>query len=160
MNQYKTGNFISQKRREQNLTQEQLAEQLNVSNKTISKWETGRCMPDYSIVQNLCQKLKITVAELMDGEENDKSIRTYDDDQVIEMLRRIQELEKNKARENNISNGLLLLIILLAIIVSLQFLSEGFIGYVFHIYLIFALISHLIGVFKPIIKEKLNKNKD
>ena len=160
MNQYKTGKFISQKRRELNLTQEQLAEQLNVSNKTISKWETGKCMPDYSIVQDLCQKLGITVAELMDGEEDSGSIRTYDEDQVIEMLRRIQELENNKARQNNISNGLLLLIILLAIIVSLQFLSEGFIGYAFHISLILALISHLIGIFKPIIKEKLNKNKD
>ena len=45
MNQTAIGSFIARKRREQNLTQEQLAEQLSVSNKTISKWENGKCMP-------------------------------------------------------------------------------------------------------------------
>ena len=68
MNQIATGKFISRKRKEKNLTQEQLAEKLGVSNKTISKWETGKCMPDYSVVKTLCEELEITVAELMDGE--------------------------------------------------------------------------------------------
>ena len=49
MNQTTIGSYIARKRREQNLTQEQLAQQLGVSNKTISKWENGKCMPDYSI---------------------------------------------------------------------------------------------------------------
>ena len=47
MEQLKVGRFITKKRKEQNLTQEQLAERLGISNKTISKWETGKCMPDY-----------------------------------------------------------------------------------------------------------------
>lgn len=51
MNQLTTGKFISKKRKEKNLTQEQLAEKLGVSNKTISKWETGKCMPDYGFVK-------------------------------------------------------------------------------------------------------------
>ena len=55
MNQLVTGKFISQKRKEKNLTQEQLAEKLGVSNKTVSKWETGKCMPDYSVVKSLCE---------------------------------------------------------------------------------------------------------
>ena len=46
MNQQITGKFIAHKRKEKNLTQEQLAEKLGVSNKTISKWETGKCMHD------------------------------------------------------------------------------------------------------------------
>ena len=46
MNQTAIGSYIARKRREQNLTQEQLAQQLGVSNKTISKWENGKCMPD------------------------------------------------------------------------------------------------------------------
>ena len=62
MNQLLTGKFISQKRKEKNLTQEQLAEKLGVSNKTISKWENGKCMPDYSVVKSLCEELEITVA--------------------------------------------------------------------------------------------------
>ncbi|MGM9626262.1 MAG: helix-turn-helix domain-containing protein, partial [Eubacteriales bacterium] len=50
MNQLIIGKFIARKRKEKNLTQEQLAEKLGVSNKTVSKWECGKCMPDYSIV--------------------------------------------------------------------------------------------------------------
>ena len=67
MNQITTGKFIAKKRKEQNLTQEQLAERLGVSNKTISKWETGKCMPDYAVVKSLCEELKVSVSELMDG---------------------------------------------------------------------------------------------
>ena len=97
MNQLVTGKFIALKRKQKNLTQEQLAEKLGVSNKTISKWETGKCMPDYSIVKNLCEELEVTVAELMDGEiSEEKSVRTYDDEQIIDLLRRTQELEKQK----------------------------------------------------------------
>ena len=51
MNQLVIGKYISLKRKQKNMTQEQLAEKLGVSNKTISKWETGKCMPDYSIVK-------------------------------------------------------------------------------------------------------------
>ena len=91
------GRFITKKRKEQNLTQEQLAERLGVSNKTVSKWETGKCMPDYAVVKNLCEELNVSVSELMDGEEtDDKSIRMYDEEQILDLLRRTQELEKQK----------------------------------------------------------------
>ena len=53
MNQLLVGKFITQKRKEKNLTQGQLAEKIGVSNKTISKWETGKCMPDYSVIELL-----------------------------------------------------------------------------------------------------------
>lgn len=68
MNQLITGQYIARKRKEKNMTQAQLAEKLGVSNKAVSKWETGKCMPDYSVVEALCGELEITVAELMDGE--------------------------------------------------------------------------------------------
>lgn len=97
MNQLATGKFISQKRKQKNLTQEQLAEKLGVSNKTVSKWETGKCMPDYSVVKALCDELEITVAELMDGEKSEeKSVRTYDEEQIMDLLKKIQDLEKQK----------------------------------------------------------------
>lgn len=97
MNQLTTGRFIAQKRKEKNLTQEQLAEKLGISNKTVSKWETGKCMPDYSIVKLLCQELEISIAELMDGEtkENGNS-NIFDEQQIVAMLERIQRLEKQK----------------------------------------------------------------
>ena len=76
------------------MTQEQLAERLNISNKTVSKWETGKCMPDYGIIKSLCEILGVTVSELMDGEEEKESIRVYDEEQILELLRRTQELER------------------------------------------------------------------
>lgn len=112
MNQLATGKLISKKRKEKNLTQEQMAERLGVSNKTISKWETGKCMPDYSIVKGLCEELEITVAELIDGDESEeKSIRVYDDEQIEDFLRRTQESEKQK----NLLYGILLIVMGIAL---------------------------------------------
>ena len=97
MNQTAIGRYIARKRKEQNLTQEQLAQQLGVSNKTISKWENGKCMPDYSIIHQLCDALHVTLPELMDGEDAaESSVRTYDDAQILDLLRRTQELERQK----------------------------------------------------------------
>jgi len=112
MNQRVTGEFISQKRKEKNLTQEQLAEKLGVSNKTVSKWETGKCMPDYSVVKTLCDELEITVAELIDGEASEeKSVRTYDEEQIMDLLKRTQDLEKQK----NLLYGILLIVMGIAL---------------------------------------------
>lgn len=97
MNQTAIGSYISKKRREKNLTQEQLAEKLGVSNKTISKWENGKCMPDYSIIEQVCRKLSVTLSELMNGEDaSEDSMRVYDDEQILDLLRRMQELERQK----------------------------------------------------------------
>ncbi|MDO4465356.1 MAG: helix-turn-helix transcriptional regulator [Bacillota bacterium] len=112
MNQQITGKFIAHKRKEKNLTQEQLAEKLGVSNKTISKWETGKCMPDYTVVKSLCEELGITVAELMDGEvSEEKSVRTYDEEQIMNLLKRTQDLEKQK----NLLYGILLIVMGIAL---------------------------------------------
>ena len=108
MNQTAIGGYIARKCKEQNLTQEQLAEQLGVSNKTISKWENGKCMPDYSIIQTLCDALGVTLPELMDGEDAaDSSVRVYDDAQVLDLLCRTQELERQKG----ILYGLVLIVL-------------------------------------------------
>ena len=97
MNQITIGKFIARKRKEKNITQEQLAEKLSVSNKTVSKWETGRCMPDYSVIEMLCSELGITIAELMDGKEGEcNSVREYYENQIIDLIKRTQNLEKQK----------------------------------------------------------------
>lgn len=97
MNQTAIGGYIARKRKAQNLTQERLAEQLGVSNKTVSKWENGKCMPDYSIIQKLCDALHVTLPELMDGEDAaEDRVRVYDDEQILDLLRRTQELERQK----------------------------------------------------------------
>ncbi len=96
MDQIATGKFITQKRKKQNLTQEQLAGRLGVSNKTISKWETGKCMPDYSIIELLCKELNTTLPELINGKENEKNIPAYDNKQIVEMIKEIQSLKNTK----------------------------------------------------------------
>lgn len=68
MDQKKMGSFIAVCRKEKGLTQEQLGEQLHVTNKSVSKWENGRCLPDPSLYQPLCEILEINMIELFDGE--------------------------------------------------------------------------------------------
>lgn len=93
MNTVKTGQLIAIKRKEAGLTQEKLAEKIGVTNKTVSKWETGKCMPDYSVVPELCRELNITAGELLAGEETeDKS----GNPELLEALQKIQKLEKER----------------------------------------------------------------
>ncbi len=120
MNQILIGKFIALRRKEKNLTQEQLAEKLGVSNKTISKWETGKCMPDYSIVRNLCEELDITIAELMDGKALENNVSSFKEEQILDLIRRTQELEKQK----DLQYGIMLIIMG----VALQALSYAFGG--------------------------------
>lgn len=120
MNQILIGKFIALRRKEKNLTQEQLAEKLGVSNKTISKWETGKCMPDYSIVRNLCEELDITIAELMDGKALENNVPSFKEEKIWDLIRRTQELEKQK----DLQYGIMLIIMG----VALQALSYAFGG--------------------------------
>ena len=68
MDQEKIGLFIKQLRNEKNLTQQELADKLSVSFKTISKWECGKGLPEVSLMIPLCKELNITVNELLSGE--------------------------------------------------------------------------------------------
>lgn len=104
MNQMMIGSYIARKRKEINLTQEKLAEQLGVSNKTVSKWENGKCMPDYSVIQKLCDVLHISLVELMDGSDG---VKDCNEQQMLALLRRTQELEKQK----NILYGLVFVVL-------------------------------------------------
>ena len=115
MNQKQIGRYIAEKRRIKNLTQAQLAEQLGISDKTVSKWECGRSMPDYALIQSLCETLDISVSELIEGKNTALHER-----QLMELLRRTQELE----RQNGILHGVIMLISGIA----LQALAPHFVG--------------------------------
>ena len=67
MDQVKIGKFIAEKRKENDLTQVQLAERLGITDRAVSKWETGRSLPDASIMLELCALLRITVNDLLYG---------------------------------------------------------------------------------------------
>lgn len=68
MNQEAIGKFISTCRKEKGLTQTQLAEKLNITNRAVSKWETGKSVPDAAIMLDLCEILDVSVNELLSGE--------------------------------------------------------------------------------------------
>ena len=72
MDQVKTGQFIKAIRKEKNLTQREVAERLNISEKTVSKWETGNGLPEVSLMLPLCELLEISVNELLSGERLDE----------------------------------------------------------------------------------------
>ena len=111
MDQISIGNFIAKKRRERNFTQEKLAERLGVSNKTISKWECGKCMPDYSVVEVLCSELGIGVSELIRGAESYEKSMGQEGEGVLSLYREIGAL---KTRNVEISGAMLLLLGLLS----------------------------------------------
>lgn len=94
MNQEKIGKFIATCRKEKNLTQEELAEKLNVSNKSVSRWENGKNMPDYSVLNDLCTILDININELLSGEKDNKE--TIENLDMI--LKEYYKMKKQKER--------------------------------------------------------------
>ena len=111
MDQIKNGKFIAEMRKEQNLTQIDLADQLGISNKTISKWECGNGMPDYAVMESLCDILKINVNELLSGERLPS--KDYNKKAEENMMSLIQESsEKRKWIRNDFIKSILGMIIL------------------------------------------------
>ena len=74
MNQQKLGSFIRELRKEQNITQEQLAEQFNVSARTISRWETGHNMPDISLLVEISEFFDVSIPEIINGERKSENM--------------------------------------------------------------------------------------
>ena len=97
MNQIKTGNFIAQCRREKGLTQAALAEQLSVSDRAVSKWETGRSLPDADNMLAISIILGISVDELLKGEKAENGGHEQMADTINKLNTKLQEAENNKA---------------------------------------------------------------
>ena len=92
MDQIKIGRFIAECRRLQGLTQAQLAEKLNITDRAVSKWETGRSLPDAALMLALCEVLEISVNELLNGEKVTMENNQEKNEQLL--LEMAKELEK------------------------------------------------------------------
>ncbi len=92
MDQIKIGKFIAECRKKASLTQMQLAEKLNITDRAVSKWETGKAMPDSSTMLELCDILKITVNDLLCGEKINMENSNQKNEQLL--LDMAKELEK------------------------------------------------------------------
>lgn len=116
MNQTEIGKFIAKCRKEKKLTQAQLAEKLNITDRAVSKWETGKSMPDSSIMLELCEILDITVNELLSGEEIDmESYEKKADENLIALKRK----DENNMTKNVIISLLYSVTLLIGIMVCI-----------------------------------------
>ncbi|MGN0523777.1 MAG: helix-turn-helix domain-containing protein [Eubacterium sp.] len=96
MDQIKIGKFIADTRKEKNMTQKQLAESLCISDKTVSKWECGKGLPEVSLMLPLCEKLQITVNDLLSGARVSRV--DYQKKAEENMMNLIEENQENKKK--------------------------------------------------------------
>lgn len=98
MNAEKTGKFITKIRGELGLTQRELADRIGVTDKAVSKWETGRGFPDVGVLEPLARELGVSVTELMSGErfdpEQPEKINSQADSTVLETLRYVKQMSR------------------------------------------------------------------
>ena len=120
MDQIKIGKFIAECRKKNNLTQMQLAEKLNITDRAVSKWENGKAMPDSGIMLDLCKELKISVNELLSGEVLE--MKNYDENaekNLLDMVKQKEETDKRLLRIEIIMGWIAILPLLIsAVIVS------------------------------------------
>ena len=122
MNQEKIGKFILSLRKKKNMTQQELANKINVSDKTISKWENGRGMPDLSLIKPLCDELNITINELLSGETISKE--NYQEKFEENILNTINYTEKEIKKNNKIYKIIISTIVTLILIIALMFFID------------------------------------
>ena len=113
MDQIKIGTFLKLLRKEKNLTQEQLAERLGVSNRTVSRWENGNNMPDISLLSEIAEFYDVSIPELIYGERKSENMRE-EAKEVAETMSDYAKAEKEtlvKSIRNMSLIGLIALII-------------------------------------------------
>ena len=121
MDQIKIGKFIAECRKKSNLTQMQLAEKLNITDRAVSKWETGKAMPDSSIMLQLCDVLKITVNDLLCGE-----VVTMDnyskelENNLLEMVKQKQQADKRLLRMESLAGVMAGIPFIVGIVIGLS----------------------------------------
>jgi transcriptional regulator with XRE-family HTH domain len=126
MDQIKIGKFIAECRKNNNLTQMQLAEKLNITDRAISKWENGKAMPDSSIMLDLCNELKISVNELLSGEMNNmENINEKQEQLLIDMAKEVEQKNKIIWTSMWVIMGVSMTALLAGIFISAFLIPEG-----------------------------------
>ena len=105
MDLIKIGKYIAEKRKALGLTQKQLAEKLNMSDKSVSKWERGICLPDVSIYMELCSILRISINEFLAGEDiGAENVIEKSDSNLIQITKESKRNKKNFKNNSCCSN--------------------------------------------------------
>ena len=173
MNQKKTGDFLKQLRKEKGLTQEQLAERFFVSDRTVSRWETGSNMPDLSVLVDLADYYQVDIREIIDGERKSETMN----DETKNTLKKVAEYtaEENKKLRYRMADMMIGAGILL-VFCSILLRTDGFHGQLplnaYHNMISFTMgaaiatlavnVLYLFGVFDRIQEKKFlrKKNRD
>ena len=144
MDQIKIGKFIAECRKKNNLTQMQLAEKLNITDRAISKWENGKGMPDSSIMLDLCNELKISVNELLSGEMIEmKDYNQIAEKNLLEMAKK-EEVQNKKMMFYEIVIGYISSVTFLILLFTASFAVENIVARI--ILFILAFLVLIIGV--------------
>ena len=144
MDQIKIGKFIQERRKEKRLTQSELAEKLDVTDRAVSKWENGNCIPDASNIQELCKILNITINDLFSGcvvdmRDNEKKL----EENLLEMIK-IKEKRDKELLILEIFIGVIVSIIMFLCIMIASFVQmEDWIRIVL---IVFCIIPFAIGI--------------
>lgn len=144
MDQQKIGRFIAERRKAMGLTQMQLAELLGITDRAVSKWETGRSLPDSSIMLELCRELNISVTDLLCGEvvtvnEQEKKWQ----EQALELVKQ-KEVADRRLLSLEIVIGLLSMIILFSMVFVASFVPMA--DWLRILLIVLGFISCLIGI--------------
>lgn len=126
MDQVRIGRFIAEKRKAQGLTQAQLAEALGITDRAVSKWETGKSLPDASIMLELCSLIKITVNDLLNGEV--VTVEKYNETMernLLEMVKQKEEKDRQLLKMEVVIGVMSTLFLLAMVAVGAVFMKQG-----------------------------------
>lgn len=144
MDQIKIGKFIQERRKEKRLTQSELAEKLDVTDRAVSKWENGNCIPNASNIQELCKILNITINDLFSGcvvdmRDNEKKL----EENLLEMIK-IKEKRDKELLILEIFIGVIVSIIMFLCIMITSFVQMK--DWIRIVLIVFGIIPFAIGI--------------
>ena len=125
MDQEMIGKFIAELRKGKNMTQEQLAEKLGVTSKSISRWENGNTMPDYTLLKDLCNELDININELLSGEKiKGNDYMNKSEENLIKLRKQIDKRKKLLTIISYIFMAIIIIAFILNIVLNRIFLDD------------------------------------
>ncbi|MCR5762137.1 MAG: helix-turn-helix domain-containing protein [Treponema sp.] len=145
MDQEKVGRFIASCRKEQGLTQAKLAEKFGITDRAVSKWENGKCLPDCSIMIELCNLLKINVNELLSGERLDMEQYKEKAEENLFLLKDLEQKSNKRLLSLEVVIGYISSISFLVIVFTASFVDMP--NWIRGVLIGIALIIFIIGMY-------------
>ena len=153
MDQIKIGKFILNCRKEKGLTQEQLAEKLGVTSKSISRWENGNTMPDYSLLKDLCNELNINVNELLSGEKiKGNDYMNKSEENLIKLRKQIDKRKKILTIISYVFIAIIIIVFILNIVLNRIFPDDRHWNIIRYTFLYSGIILFIVSIVLELFK--------